>query len=91
MAKGLATGWIEWGGRRIEFTDAPAYSEKNWGGGFPKKWFWVQCEDFEDEPSVTLTSVGGTKPRSQGPKRANLGPHGHPARFQAMSMPAWRS
>lgn len=34
-------GWIEWGGERFEFRDAPSYSEKNWGGGFPRKWFWV--------------------------------------------------
>ena len=25
MAHGLATGWIEWGGRRYEFVDAPHY------------------------------------------------------------------
>lgn len=34
-------GWIEWDGERFEFEDAPSYSEKNWGGGFPRKWFWV--------------------------------------------------
>ncbi len=46
MSQGLATGWFDWGGRRIEFTDAPAYAEKNWGGGFPSKWHWVQCNSF---------------------------------------------
>lgn len=35
------SGWIEWEGERYEFRDAPSYSEKNWGGGFPRKWFWV--------------------------------------------------
>lgn len=41
MAHGLATGWFEWndGSRhqpgRLEFNDAPAYAEKNWGGAFP--------------------------------------------------------
>jgi len=35
------SGWIEWDGERIEFENAPSYSEKNWGGGFPRKWFWV--------------------------------------------------
>lgn len=34
-------GWIEWGDQRFEFKDAPSYCEKNWGGSFPKKWFWV--------------------------------------------------
>ncbi|RZR89461.1 hypothetical protein BHM03_00017193 [Ensete ventricosum] len=36
------TGWIEWDGERFEFENAPSYSEKNWGGGFPRKWFWVR-------------------------------------------------
>lgn len=35
------TGWIEWDGERYEFENAPSYSEKNWGAGFPRKWFWV--------------------------------------------------
>jgi len=34
-------GWIEWGDQRFEFEDAPSYCEKNWGGSFPQKWFWV--------------------------------------------------
>jgi len=35
------SGWIEWDGERFEFENAPSYSEKNWGGGFPRKWYWV--------------------------------------------------
>jgi hypothetical protein len=31
MAEGTATGWLEWGRDRYEFTAAPAYAEKNWG------------------------------------------------------------
>ena len=30
MAHGLATGYIDWGGRRYDFADAPFYAEKNW-------------------------------------------------------------
>jgi tocopherol cyclase len=30
MAHGLATGYIDWDGRRYEFRDAPFYAEKNW-------------------------------------------------------------
>ena len=30
MAHGLATGHIDWGGRRYAFADAPFYAEKNW-------------------------------------------------------------
>lgn len=53
MSHGLSTGWIEWGDRRFEFADAPTYAEKNWGGSFPKKWFWAQCNAFDDEPELS--------------------------------------
>ena len=58
MAKGKATGSITWGGKRYDFEDAPAYAEKNWGAGFPKKWFWIVSTCFEDEPEASLTAVG---------------------------------
>lgn len=62
MAGGLSTGWIEWDGERFEFENAPSYSEKNWGGGFPRKWFWVQCNVFEGASGeVALTSGGGLR------------------------------
>ncbi|MFM8003922.1 MAG: tocopherol cyclase family protein, partial [Dolichospermum sp.] len=41
MAHGLASGWIDWHGQIYKFTNAPAYAEKNWGGAFPQKWFWL--------------------------------------------------
>ncbi|MCL1469683.1 tocopherol cyclase family protein [Argonema antarcticum] len=61
MAHGLATGWIEWNGKRYEFSDAPAYSEKNWGGAFPQKWFWVNCNCFDNQPDLALTAGGGRR------------------------------
>ncbi|XP_010049096.2 tocopherol cyclase, chloroplastic [Eucalyptus grandis] len=62
MAGGLSTGWIEWEGERFEFQDAPSYSEKNWGGAFPRKWFWVQCNVFEGaKGEVALTAAGGLR------------------------------
>jgi tocopherol cyclase len=61
MAHGLASGWIEWQGTRYSFEQAPTYSEKNWGGAFPEKWFWIQCNGFEDEPDLTLTAGGGRR------------------------------
>jgi tocopherol cyclase len=61
MAHGLATGWIEWNGDRYEFTNAPAYGEKNWGGAFPQKWFWLNCNAFEHEPDLALTAGGGRR------------------------------
>lgn len=61
MAHGLASGWLEWGGRRYEFQDAPSYAEKNWGGGFPSKWHWVQCNSFDGQPGLSLTAVGARR------------------------------
>eukprot|EP00195_Chlamydomonas_chlamydogama_P014697 CAMPEP_0202899352 /NCGR_PEP_ID=MMETSP1392-20130828/7616_1 /ASSEMBLY_ACC=CAM_ASM_000868 /TAXON_ID=225041 /ORGANISM="Chlamydomonas chlamydogama, Strain SAG 11-48b" /LENGTH=470 /DNA_ID=CAMNT_0049585515 /DNA_START=249 /DNA_END=1661 /DNA_ORIENTATION=+ len=61
MSHGLASGWIEWGGKRYEFKDAPTYAEKNWGGGFPSKWHWVQCNSFEGHPGTSLTAVGARR------------------------------
>ncbi|VVA14834.1 PREDICTED: tocopherol cyclase [Prunus dulcis] len=62
MAGGLSTGWIEWGGERFEFQNALSYSEKNWGGAFPRKWFWVQCNVFEGASGeVALTAGGGLR------------------------------
>jgi tocopherol cyclase len=61
MAHGLATGWIEWQGERYEFTNAPAYSEKNWGRSFPQQWFWLNCNCFDQEPDLALTAGGGRR------------------------------
>jgi len=67
MAHGLATGWFEWNDglrhqpARLEFSDAPAYAEKNWGGAFPRKWFWLQCNAFEQEQDLAITSGGGIR------------------------------
>ncbi|MEM9483731.1 MAG: tocopherol cyclase family protein [Cyanobacteria bacterium P01_F01_bin.116] len=67
MAHGWATGWFEWcdvaGGKpyRFDFERAPAYAEKNWGGAFPQRWFWLQCNAFDHEPDLTLTSGGGIR------------------------------
>jgi tocopherol cyclase len=61
MAQGLATGWIEWQGHRYEFTDAPAYAEKNWGRSFPQKWFWINCNYFEGEADLAITAGGGRR------------------------------
>ena len=59
MARGLASGWVEWDGKRYNFSNAPSYWEKNWGGGFPDKWFWVQCNSWNDAGcDAALTAVG---------------------------------
>ncbi len=61
VAHGFATGWIEWNGTRYIFHHSPFYAEKNWGGSFPQKWFWIQCNAFDTMPDLTLTAVGGRR------------------------------
>jgi tocopherol cyclase len=61
MAHGLASGWIEWNGDRYSLDNAPAYAEKNWGGAFPQKWFWINCNRFDGEPDLAITAGGGRR------------------------------
>ncbi|AMA08456.1 tocopherol cyclase family protein [Picosynechococcus sp. PCC 73109] len=61
LAHGLSTGWIEWQGKRYEFSNAPAYSEKNWGKSFPKAWFWLNCNGFREEKDLALTAAAGIR------------------------------
>ncbi len=61
MARGLASGWIEWKGKVYEFENSPAYGEKNWGGAFPERWFWINCNAFDGASDLSLTAVGGRR------------------------------
>jgi len=61
MAHGLASGFVEWQGSRFDFVDAPAYAEKNWGGSFPKQWWWLQCNSFDGQDVLSVTSAGGAR------------------------------
>ncbi|ABW27438.1 tocopherol cyclase family protein [Acaryochloris marina] len=61
MAHGWATGWVDWQGQRFVFENAPAYAEKNWGGAFPQKWFWINCNCFENQPDLALTAAAGRR------------------------------
>ena len=61
MAHGLASGSIDWNGKRYDFTNAPVYSEKNWGRAFPQKWFWFNCNSFNNYSDLALTAGGGKR------------------------------
>jgi len=61
MAHGWATGWAEWQGQRYDFERVPIYAEKNWGGAFPQRWFWLQANAFKEQPALTVTAVGGRR------------------------------
>ena len=61
MADGRAKGAVQWKGTTYEFADAPFYAEKNWGGEFPSRWYWVQCNAFEGYDRLSVTAGGGTR------------------------------
>jgi len=61
MSYGLSSGWIRWGKDLYEFKDAPSYAEKNWGEGFPLRWFWIQCNTFGGDGYTAITAGGGRR------------------------------
>ena len=65
MSLGRATGFVEVDGERLSFARAPFYAEKNWGAAFPSRWWWLQCNAFEDSlegcSELTLTATGATR------------------------------
>jgi tocopherol cyclase len=55
---GTATGTVEIGGDHWSFDSATLYAEKNWGPGFPERWWWGQAHDFGGaDVSVSFTGV----------------------------------
>jgi tocopherol cyclase len=61
IAHGWATGWMDWRGQRYQFERVPLYAEKNWGGAFPQKWFWIQANSFDGQPDLSLTAAAGVR------------------------------
>ncbi|WP_245835925.1 tocopherol cyclase family protein [Mycobacterium rhizamassiliense] len=55
---GTATGTVECGGEHWSFDAATLYAEKNWGPGFPERWWWGQAHDFGGA-DVSVAFTGG--------------------------------
>ena len=55
---GAARGVVEFDGERWGFDDAKVYTERNWGAGFPQRWWWGQAHDFGDA-DVSVAFSGG--------------------------------
>lgn len=55
---GTATGSVEFGDQRWSFDSAKLYAERNWGAGFPQRWWWGQAHDFGDD-DVSVVFSGG--------------------------------
>jgi tocopherol cyclase len=67
---GGASGSATIGDDRWSFDDAEVYAEKNWGAGFPERWWWGQAHDF-DRPDVCVAFSGGVL--TAGPLAATVG------------------
>lgn len=55
---GKASGTVEYGGESWTFENAKLYAERNWGAGFPLRWWWGQAHDFGDD-DVCVAFSGG--------------------------------
>lgn len=55
---GKASGTVEFGDQAWTFDDARWYSERNWGAGFPERWWWGQAHDFGGD-DVSIAFSGG--------------------------------
>jgi hypothetical protein len=55
---GAVSGQASIGGQRWDFDGAEIYAEKNWGAGFPERWWWGQAQGFE-RPDVCVAFGGG--------------------------------
>lgn len=55
---GRATGTVEYSGQNWTFDNAKLYAERNWGAGFPLRWWWGQAHDFGDA-DVCVAFSGG--------------------------------
>ena len=55
---GRASGTVEYGGQNWTFDGAKLYAERNWGAGFPLRWWWGQAHDFGDD-DVCVAFSGG--------------------------------
>jgi tocopherol cyclase len=55
---GKASGTVEFGGETWSFDGARLYAERNWGAGFPERWWWGQAHDFGGA-DVSVAFSGG--------------------------------
>ena len=55
---GKASGTVEFGDQAWSFDGATLYAERNWGAGFPERWWWGQAHDF-DGADVSVAFSGG--------------------------------
>ncbi len=62
QASAVMNGEIIYDNKVYKLENAPAYQDRNWGVGFPKRWAWIVSNQFKDSPGTSL-AVGGGKPK----------------------------
>lgn len=67
---GSVHGTAAVGGEAWAFDGADVYAEKNWGAGFPERWWWGQAQGF-DRPDVCVAFSGGVL--TAGPASVTVG------------------
>ena len=55
---GKSSGTVEFSEASWSFDEARWYSERNWGAGFPERWWWGQAHDFGGD-DVSVAFSGG--------------------------------
>lgn len=51
---GRVSGTARLGAESFELHGADVYAEKNWGHGFPERWWWGQAQGFADDACVAF-------------------------------------
>jgi hypothetical protein len=54
-----AEGALRLGGDAWSFDGASGYAEKNWGNGFPERWWWGQASGLGDDEDACVAFAGG--------------------------------
>jgi hypothetical protein len=52
-------GHVSLVGETWSFDGARGYAEKNWGGGFPSRWWWGQASGIGDDEGACVAFAGG--------------------------------
>ena len=52
-----ANGMLRVNNKEIDFNMGKGYMEKDWGTSFPKKYIWIQCNNFKNENTSMFCSI----------------------------------
>jgi len=50
-------GILKINGEETDFSNGKGYIEKDWGTSFPKKYIWIQCNNFKNNKTSVVVSI----------------------------------